>query len=102
MIGCIFVFVFFFVMTYLDYMKGVQKTKYVDWDVKTITAGDYTIEFDINEEFYKAFLDKYHEKSISIPEIMQLRLYIKDELEKRLDAMPGTGVDGAEGDARPI
>lgn len=29
--------------------------QYVEWDVKTITAGDFTVEFDIAPEFYKDF-----------------------------------------------
>jgi hypothetical protein len=28
---------------------------FVDFDVKTITAGDYTIEFEINPKAYKQF-----------------------------------------------
>lgn len=52
-IGCVIVFIFLFVMVYLDYVKTKEKTKYVDWDVKTITAGDYSIEFDFKEGMYK-------------------------------------------------
>jgi len=28
---------------------------YVDWDVKTITAGDYSIEFDLEVTTYEKF-----------------------------------------------
>jgi hypothetical protein len=44
---------------YFDYIKSVQKTKFVDFDVKTITAGDYTLEFDIVEEIYDEFILNY-------------------------------------------
>jgi len=37
----------------------MDKFTYIDWDVKTITAGDYTIEFNISKEFYKKFKKKY-------------------------------------------
>lgn len=40
-------FVYLYTLVFFDYLETVQKTKYVDWDVKTITAGDYTVEFDI-------------------------------------------------------
>ena len=28
---------------------------YVDWDVKTITAGDYSVEFDLEISTYEQF-----------------------------------------------
>jgi len=49
-VGCIAVLIYLFTVVYFDYINSVQKTKYVDWDVKTITAGDYTIEFDLESE----------------------------------------------------
>jgi hypothetical protein len=63
------VFIYLFVLVYIDYIKSTQATKYVDWDVKTITAGDYTIEFDINKRFYNEFLKHYHDPSNPITEI---------------------------------
>ena len=69
-----------FAIIYFDYIRCVQANKYVDWDLKTITAGDYTVEFDISPAFYKEFEDKYLDKTNPIPEIMQLKLYLKDEL----------------------
>mgnify|MGYP000011720241 CR=1 FL=1 len=56
-VGCIAVFIYLFVIVYVDYIKSIQTTKYVDWDVKTITAGDYTVEFDISPSLYQKFLD---------------------------------------------
>lgn len=47
--ACTAVFIYLFTIVYFDYVKTLQKTKYVDFDVKTITAGDYTVEFDIDE-----------------------------------------------------
>ena len=54
---------------YFDYIKSVQKTKFVDFDVKTITAGDYTVEFDIEEEIYDEFLDNYFDKTNPMGEV---------------------------------
>ena len=47
-----------FMVNYLDYMKKIQENNYIEWDVKTITAGDYTIEFDIKPSFFEDFLVK--------------------------------------------
>jgi hypothetical protein len=37
----------------MDYIKQVQKNKYVDWDVQTITAGDYSTVHDIDAAAYE-------------------------------------------------
>ena len=34
----------------------VSKNDYVGWDLATVTAGDYTIEFDISVDFYEKFI----------------------------------------------
>jgi hypothetical protein len=41
---------------------------YVDWDVKTITAGDYTVAFDINVGVYQTFLEKFYDPANPISE----------------------------------
>lgn len=61
MIGCSAVFIALFVINYIDYIKKSQENNYVEWDVKTITAGDYAIEFDITPEFYDDY-DKLGER----------------------------------------
>jgi hypothetical protein len=40
-------FVYLFIIIYFDYIKTVEKNSYVDFDVRTITAGDYSVEFDL-------------------------------------------------------
>ena len=47
LIACAAVFLALFIINYFDYIRKNQEFSYVEWDVKTITAGDYTIEFDI-------------------------------------------------------
>lgn len=46
------VFIFLFCYLFIDYIKAVQEAKFICWDVKTMTAGDYTVEFNINHQFY--------------------------------------------------
>jgi hypothetical protein len=35
---------------------------FIDWDVKTITAGDYSIEFDILNETYEKWQNVYYDE----------------------------------------
>lgn len=46
-IGCMGVFICLFFVSFIDYLKSVFKNTAVEWDVKTITAGDYTVEIAI-------------------------------------------------------
>ena len=57
-IACLAVFLALFIITYFDYVKKTQEYNYVEWDVKTITAADYTIEFAVPYEFFEEWLDK--------------------------------------------
>lgn len=57
LLACIAVFIALFVSNYLDYVKKIQANDYVEWDVNTITAGDYSIEFDLDAGFYETYLE---------------------------------------------
>lgn len=67
--GSIIVFIYLFTIVYFDYIKSVQKTKFVDFDVKTITASDYTVEFDISDELFDNFCQNYYDKTNPMSEI---------------------------------
>lgn len=58
--GCLMIFIFLFTYSYFDTMKYIQRSLYVDYDVKTITAADYGIEFDITKEQYAHWKSHYH------------------------------------------
>jgi hypothetical protein len=66
---------------------------YVDFDVQTVTAGDYTIEFDIKAETYQYFHDTYFDKNSPMSEMAQFRLYVQKELEDRISEFPDLGFD---------
>ena len=68
LIACIGVMIYLFCLIFFDYIKCIQETLYVDWDVKTITAGDYTVEFNINIEIYQMFLAKFYDPANPISE----------------------------------
>ena len=42
------------------------------------------------------FLNKFYDPSNPLSEISQFRLYVKDELEKRISEFPDLGIDGPE------
>ena len=58
--GSVAVFVYLFTMLYTDYLKCVEVNKYVEFDVKTITAGDYSCEFDIDQKTYDRWKEMYY------------------------------------------
>ena len=43
--SCLIIFISLAILNYVDYIRQIQKNDYLEWDVKTITAGDYTVEF---------------------------------------------------------
>lgn len=49
-IGCFGCFIYFFVQVYAHYIEQVEDNRFIEWDVATITAADYTVEFDIDPE----------------------------------------------------
>lgn len=73
----------------------MDKFTYIDWDVKTITAGDYTIEFNISKEFYKKFKKKYEvEKMHDSSSQSWAEFFVKwitKEMETRLTASTDMG-----------
>lgn len=89
--GTIAVFIYLWTIIYFDYIQSVQVNKFIDYDIKTITAGDFTVEFDIHEDFFHNFEKDYYDKTNPMDEISQFKLFIQTELEKRIQAMPDLG-----------
>ena len=69
-------------------MEQVQRNRFIEWDFNTITAADYTVEFKITESMYDKFVDNYLDPTNPLSEIGQFRLYIKEEMERRLNLLP--------------
>jgi len=82
------IFVYLYSMVFFDYIKTVQSNLYVDWDVKTITAGDYTVEFPVDEDAYDFWKKHYYDSTNPLPENGQFKLFIQNELEERCTDMP--------------
>jgi len=90
------VFVYLYTLVYFDYIKTVQKNLYVDWDVKTITAGDYSIEFDLKPETYEHWKKHYYDETNFLSECSQFKQFIWNELETICSAIPNQGYEAGE------
>ena len=99
--GCVAVFIATCIMNYLDFVKKNQELQYLNWDAKTKTAGDYTVEFKLPEGFYCKWVKLWSEYWITHSEKKYLSLveafrdWLKVEIEKRLDCMPDLGFEDA-------
>ena len=51
--ACLVVFMALSIINYLDYIKKIQENKYIEWDLKTITSGDYTVEFTVDPAMFR-------------------------------------------------
>ena len=65
--------------------------EFVDFDVRTITAGDYTVTFDLEQKTYDKFKNKYFDETNPMSENAQFKLYLQLELEERINAMDDLG-----------
>jgi len=55
-LGSVTAFIYMFIVVYFDYIKAIESNLYIDFDINTITAGDYTIEFDMPPSSFEYFL----------------------------------------------
>ena len=93
-IGCIGVFTALFFIVFVDYISSVFKNSYIEWDVKTITAGDYSCELDISRTMWDNFLMKLrNEPPSNKTEIERFRDFIKKNLEDNLSKLPDLGYE---------
>ena len=93
-IGGIVLITAIYMIVFIDYMALVSKNDYVEWDLATITAGDFTIEFDIGADFYEKFIIKHGAKKPEDASMGQhFRDWIHKEMEDKLSKMPNLGYD---------
>jgi len=92
-IGCVGVFVALFFISFIDYMRSVFKSTAVEWDVKTITAGDYSVEMPISRAMWNTFLTTIYDKSDLRPKLEQFRTYFDHEISHRLSSLPDLGYE---------
>jgi hypothetical protein len=85
MIACLGVLLVLVYLTVLHYFKRASDLNQMQWDIQTITPGDYTAQFEISAKAYTYFMsyvyprDQQRKSDISIGE--SLKTYLKKELE---------------------
>jgi hypothetical protein len=87
-IGCMGVFIALFFVVFVDYISSVFKNSFVEWDVKTVTAGDYSCELDISKQMWEKFVNEHYNALSGKTKIAAFRDYLKNELEERLTRLP--------------
>ena len=93
-IACLTIAIALYVSIFTDYIRQVAKNNFVEWDIKTVTAGDYTIEFDITDEFYDKFVRDFGpNKPESMPMAAYFRDWIQNEMEEKLLKIPDLGYE---------
>jgi hypothetical protein len=86
-IACLGVFLCLIFMITVYFLKKNSKIKNLEWDVSTITAGDYTVEYKISQKVFQRFLTTHYEvhdknNGVSIGE--SLKKFLKKEFEALL------------------
>jgi len=87
------VFIALFFVVFVDYMRSVFKNNFVEWDVKTITAGDYSVELNVTENMWKTFLANHYLESSGKTETESFKDYLQYEIEERLTRLPNLGYE---------
>lgn len=81
-VACLGVLSVFAYIIVLYYFKRTSKLKQVDWDIQTITPGDYTVQYEITDQAYNWFLTNVYpsdkNKGISIG--ASLKTFMKNEI----------------------
>lgn len=62
-------FIALFFVSYIDYLKSIFKSTAVEWDVKTITAGDYSVEMQITKNMWQNFLSSVYNTELMRPKL---------------------------------
>ena len=79
---------FIFTIT-IRYLYQGGKMQKIDWDMATVTAGDYTVEFDLEKEDYDKWKkDFYEEIFANNPDkspALALKEHIIEEICKNMD-----------------
>jgi hypothetical protein len=61
--------------------------------VRTITAGDYSIEFPISIDQYEYWKEHFKQENNPMSEMAQFKVFIQEVLEERINEMDDLGYD---------
>lgn len=87
-IACTVIVIILFSVNYIQYIQIKQDYKYIDFDFKTLSTSDYSVEIQISEQMWRNFLKDLYDESSSFSRIGQFRIYMKREFERRICSIP--------------
>ena len=87
--GCMGVFICFIFMIQVTNLYKGGKIKQMEWDMATITAGDYTVEWEILEDTYRQWYDNVYmaddgDYSKGIAPGLSMKQHLKEKIEEDL------------------
>jgi len=59
-VSCLGLFAAFLFVICLHFLKKASRLRFLDWDITTITLGDYSVEYTIDKEGYEWFLENVY------------------------------------------
>lgn len=82
LIGSVAIFTSFLVLIMIYFLRRKLALDQIEWDVQTVTPGDYTVQIPISEEQYMEYklMNSESESNISLG----FKVYLKQWLEKLL------------------
>mmetsp|Transcript_42460 Transcript_42460/g.30632 ORF Transcript_42460/g.30632 Transcript_42460/m.30632 type:complete len:100 (+) Transcript_42460:914-1213(+) len=81
LVSSFMIFIALTMIVYFDFIRQVQKNAYIEWDIKTITAGDYSVEFDLPEGFYDKWISMHMTNYEMRPPAEVFKEWMTDEME---------------------
>jgi len=82
-VECLAIFVAFLFLVIVKYLYSGTALEKVKWDLATVTAGDYTMEWKFNPEDYKKWEAR---KPQGVPEALAFKQDVEKEIIKALNA----------------
>lgn len=77
---CLGIFACLIYTIVIYYLKENSKLQNVEWDVATVTAGDFSVEYQITKEMYQDFMDNHFDRSRYESPGMALKCYLKKSI----------------------
>lgn len=59
---CLGIFACLLYLITVYYIKENSKLQNIEWDVSTVTAGDFSVEYHIEKEMYELFMSQYFKR----------------------------------------
>lgn len=86
LISCIGILISLLYLTCCYYLSTVASIEFKQWDVGTVTASDFTVEYQIPKVVWKKFEDQHEDKTKA--EGTDFEEYLKVEFERIVSAQP--------------